>query len=128
MISTDDGELDILPQLQRINALAAKRKTKLGIVGGTCFSGNLLSLASENTCIVVASPPDTIGVKALTDDYAYLIATGVARNLEDLHLQSRVSSSYMLTQPLISTLPGAQAYELLKPLRRQLVGPHMDIQ
>lgn len=127
LVSTDEGDIDILPQLNRIKANAAKRKVKLGIVGGTCFSGNLLSLANENTCVITASPPDTIGFKSVTDQFSSLIAKGV-RNLEELHLQSRVSINFMGGQPLISTSAGMQAYDLLKPLRRQLVGSLMEIE
>ncbi len=116
-ISTINGTADILPSLLKIRNLAKQNKVKLGIIGATCFSGQLMTLEDENTCVVTTAPADTVGLMMNNNVIAYLLGHNSAKNLEDLHLKSRKYKDIDLGQPLISTPAGKKAYEVLKELR-----------
>lgn len=116
-ISTTNGTADILPSLLKIRNLAKQKKVKLGIIGATCFSGQLMTLEDDNTCVVTTAPADTVGLMMNNNVIAYLLGHNSAKNLEDLHLQSRKYKDIDLGQPLISTPAGKKAYEVLKELR-----------
>ena len=113
-ISTINGTADILPSLLKIRNLAKQNKVKLGIIGATCFSGQLMTLEDENTCVVTTAPADTVGLMMNNNVIAYLLGHNSAKNLEDLHLKSRKYKDIDLGQPLISTPAGKKAYEVLK--------------
>lgn len=116
-IATSDGVIEVIDQLKRIKKIAAKKGVKIGIIGATCFSGNLIELGDENTCVISASPPETVGFNDTSNLFAELISSKKIKNLEDLHLLSRANRNFFLSQPMISTPEGMQAYEQLKSLR-----------
>ena len=116
-ISTTDGTYDILPSLLKIRGLAKARNIKLGIIGATCFSGQLMNLEDQNTCVITTAPSDTVGLMMNNNVIAYLLGHHTSKNLEDLHLQSRKFKDIDLGQPMISTPAGKKAFEVLKELR-----------
>ena len=116
-ISTTDGTFDILPAMLKIRSLAHLRNVKLGIVGATCFSGQLMNLEDNNTCVITTAPADTVGLMMNNNVIAFLLGHHSSSNLEDLHLQSRKFKDIDLGQPMISTAAGKKAFEVLKELR-----------
>lgn len=121
-IYTANGTVEVLPALHRIKELAKKRGVKLGIIGGTCYSGNLLDLADTNTCVLSISPHDVVGFTHQSQKLNELLTSGSVDNLEQLHLMGRSKAVGKISQPLISTEAGRKSFELLRPLKNHLIG------
>lgn len=115
-IATSDGEIEIMSQLKRIKNLAKEKGVKLGIIGSTCFSGNLIELGDDNTCVMSDSAPDASAFSDSTNLNSSLINDPNIKNLEELHLNSRYSRQFFFSQPLISTSEGKKAFSYFKSL------------
>lgn len=113
-IATSDGEIEILSQLNRIKNLAKTKGVKIGIIGSTCFSGNLIALGDDNTCVITDSVPEAAAFNDSSELNSSLISSFEIKNLEQLHLAARYNRNFFVSQPLISTPEGKKTFDNFK--------------
>lgn len=120
-VGTTDSKLAIFPYIEEMKSLSQAHHIQFGIVGATCFSGQLLKLADQKTCVLSTAPSDTVGLMMTNNTTSFLIGNGSAQNLEDLHLKTRLAQNVEFGQPLISSHAGLKAFSILKDLRTTLL-------
>lgn len=99
-----------LDQLEVLKNLAKAQGVKMAIVDNSCHSGNSLSLADENTCVITASGPNHYGFAPFSENFIELMQNG--KNLEDVFLEARAMDQTP-SFPMISTPQGLKANALL---------------
>lgn len=104
---------------------ASKNNIKLGIIDGTCYSGNLLKLADKNTCVITAATDDRVGRISFNHVISEKLGNLDNRNLETLFLDSRISELTIWggldNLPQISTQAGTSTYQAIKDLKNSLI-------
>ena len=99
-----------LDALKEITALAKEKNIKLAIVDGSCHSGNTLSLANENTCVISGSAANQFA----TDFTDYLVKEFTpGRSLEDAFIKARAKADGV-PFPMISSPAGSDVQEKMK--------------
>lgn len=77
-----------LDRLKKLADLAKEKGVLLGIVDGSCYSGNTLKLANENTCVISVAEPNRVGYAHGFQFFSEEMAKG--RSLEQVYLASRL--------------------------------------
>ena len=113
------GYLADLDELKRLSDLANQKGIKLGIIDESCHSGNTLSLANENTCVLTITGPVHYGWNGGNSNPDVLNKSLTpGKSLEDIYLKARRDSSDP-GFPMISSPEGKkvqdQLYEMLTP-------------
>lgn len=98
-----------LDELKKIRDLCKKKGIKLALIDGSCYSGNSLALADENTCVISSASRSQVSFQSFADNMTANLKSGT--NLEDAFLKARASS--VGGRPAIST---PQGVELMKEL------------
>lgn len=122
LISTTDDKL-FNPEvyLRRIVTEAEKQGIKIGIMGLTCFSGQLQNFGSDKTCVVSVSQADQLGYVYDSETFAKNLIT--SNNLEDVFTKGRTANRWALAQPEISSPAGQKTQAALKALKSYLGDP-----
>lgn len=113
------GDLADLDELKRLSDLANQKGIKLGIIDESCHSGNSLSLANDNTCVLTITGPLHYGWNGGNSNPDVLNKNLVpGKSLEDIYLKARRESADT-GFPMISSPEGKkvqdQLYEMLTP-------------
>ena len=101
-----------LDELKVLTKLAKEKGIKLGIVDFSCHSGNSLSLANENTCVITATGPKHFGYTSFSDNFTREMKAG--GSLEDIFLRTREKEKYA-SYPMISTPEAESIYKDFYP-------------
>lgn len=101
-----------LDKLKVLSDLAAKKNVKLGIVDGSCHSGNSLGLANSSTCVIAGSGPKHYSYSIFSSTFAKKMAKG--KNLEDVFLETTKEING-LGFPMISTPAGSIVQDEIYP-------------
>lgn len=101
-----------LDKLKVLSDLAAKKNVKLGIVDGSCHSGNSLGLANSSTCVVTGSGPNHYSYTIFASTFAKKMAKG--KNLEEIFLDTTKAIDG-LGFPMISTPAGSNVQDEIYP-------------
>lgn len=123
-----------LDKLEKIIALAAEKKVKLGILDFSCYSGNLLNLKNDKVCMISASGPEhysyaSVGVNLgfFTLSFPVTFASKFfdnlekGKNLEEIFIESRTTGSTP-DFPMINTKEGLAVNEMLY----RLITPYLN--
>lgn len=88
-IETVDGRIQIESFLRRIVDAAAKKKIKIAIILGSCYSGTVVERFSRenHACIVSATAPARLGYSNFTSEVVDKLSTGT--DLETAFLMTR---------------------------------------
>lgn len=125
---SEKGEYQILADdkwvdpkaVQDLMNLAEKKGIKLGLVGETCFSGQLIkSFENRNICIITAAQSDKVGFKGDGNRFAKKLSENIGNtNLEEIYLKSRLEAKVTQnpSQPMISTPVGGLIHQWMKPI------------
>ena len=106
-------------ELKDLVDMAKARGIKLGIIDFSCHSGNSISLANDNTCVISSSGAKHFGYTLFAEQFIGNMAKG--KSLEDIFL--KVRSTYDLPSfPEISTNAGKKVSEDLY----SLFSPYFD--
>lgn len=89
--------------LKGLAALAKEKGIKLGILDFSCHSGNSLSLANENTCVISSSGKTHFGYNTFSDNFIGKMKSG--KSLEDVFLDTRKATTDN-SFPMISSPEG----------------------
>lgn len=123
------GSINVsLDALKNLTALAREKGIKLAIIDFSCHSGNSLSLANENTCVISSTGTNHFGYNTFSENFINKMKPG--RSLEDVFLDTRkgtTDNSY----PMISSPEGVainkEIYPSLTPyLYYYEVDPNLD--
>lgn len=76
-----------LDTLRNLSALAKEKGVKLAIMDFSCHSGNSLSLANENTCVISSTGPKHFGYNTFSSNFIKKMKAG--KSLEDVFLEVR---------------------------------------
>ncbi len=106
-------QLGSLDPLSKLTKLAKEKGIKLGIVDFSCHSGNSLSLANENTCVISSSGTNHYGYSSFAEQFYANMDQG--KSLEEVFLKTR-SEENMPAFPMISTRIGKQLNDEEYPL------------
>lgn len=118
-VTTDEDTAAV--DLQDLIKVAEQKHVKLGIVGDTCYSGQLLKYSSSSACIITLTKPDRVGWKNDSDMFSFYLKNSAGHtNLEDAYLTSRVGT-VAISQPMISTEVGKQVDQILNLLKPMIV-------
>jgi hypothetical protein len=101
-----------LDRLQALADLAEKNNVKMGIIDGSCHSGNSLILANSKTCVIAGSGPNHYSYADFTKNYAEKMKKG--KNLEEIFHEAREANGGK-GFPMISSPAGMAAQEELYP-------------
>lgn len=101
-----------LDRLKALTDLAEKKNVKMGIIDGSCHSGNSLALANSKTCVIAGSGPYHYSYSDFTKNYAQKMKKG--KNLEDVFHEARNANDGK-GFPMISSPAGIAAQEELYP-------------
>jgi hypothetical protein len=105
-----------LDNLKTLSNLALKKGVNLAIIDFSCHSGNSLSLANSQTCVISSTGPKHFSYANFSDAFIKNMKKG--QSLEDVFLTTRKSDN-MPTYPMISTPEGMSItqdfYEALRP-------------
>lgn len=114
MTNLNSGGTEVvnLDRLKALTDLAEKKNVKMGIIDGSCHSGNSLLLANSKTCVITGSGPDHYSYADFTKYYAQKMQKG--KNLEDLFHEAREANGGK-GFPMISSPAGIAAQEELYP-------------
>jgi hypothetical protein len=108
--------LGTMDDLKKLATLAQSKGVKLGIIDMSCHSGNSLSLANNNTCVITASGPNHFAFNSFANVFYSQMASG--RSLEDVFLKT-LESQHSPSFPMISTQAGKtvqqEEYALFSP-------------
>ncbi len=103
-LSKVEGEhTESMDKLKALSDIALAKGIKLGILDFSCHSGNSLSLANKNTCVITASGPNHFAFASFPSQFYNEMKPGLS--LEDVFLNTRkvfTSPSF----PMISTSAG----------------------
>lgn len=108
--------LDALSELSKI---AQAKKVKLAIVDLSCYSGNSLSLANDQTCVIASTGPHNYGYSTFANEFMRGLQAG--GNLEEIFLKARKVGNGVdqTAYPMISTPVGqkvqSQTYGATNP-------------
>jgi hypothetical protein len=111
--SLSGTQLGSLDQLSKLTKLAKEKGIKLGIIDFSCHSGNSLSLANENTCVISSSGTNHYGYSSFAEQFYANMDQG--KSLEDVFLKTR-SEGTTPSFPMISTRIGKQLNDEEYPL------------
>jgi hypothetical protein len=110
-----------LDGLEKLAKLAAEKGVKLALIDVSCFSGNLLNIDSEKTCMISATGRNQYGYlrnrnnseapNAFGDNFFEGMKKG--KNLEEIFLDARNESDAHPDFPMISTEEGRTVNDLL---------------
>jgi hypothetical protein len=107
---------DSIDKLFDLSKIAEDKGIKLAILDFSCHSGNSLSLANKNTCVISSSGPKHYGYSNFPSTFYENMVPG--KNLEEVFLQTRMNYSAP-SFPMISTKAGQEVnqeiYELISP-------------
>lgn len=105
-----------LDRLKSLAALAEKKGIKLAILDFSCHSGNSLSLANSNTCVITATGPIHYGYAGeSTFSHHFIEQSKPGKNLEEIYLSAR--EKYQdASFPMISSDVGKMVQDKLYPL------------
>lgn len=99
----DGGKGKSMDVLAKLAEVAKTKNIKLAIMDFSCHSGNSLTLANSNTCVITSSGPNHFGYTGFA---SYMIeAMKPGRSLEDAFLEARKRET-MPSFPMISTDAG----------------------
>ena len=108
--SDKKGGMLNLDVLKEITALAKEKNIKLAIIDGSCHSGNTLSLANENTCVISGSAANQFA----TDFTDFLVKEfSPGRSLEDAFIKARAKADGV-PFPMISSPAGIDVQEKMQ--------------
>ncbi len=116
MTSVSGEGSDSIDKLKALAKAAEDKGVKLAIVDMSCHSGNSLSLANKNTCVVSSSGPNHFGYagdNTFSNSFYDQMIPG--QSLEDAFLKARSLSSDK-GFPMISSPVGLKMNEKLYPL------------
>lgn len=110
-----------LDRLEKLAKLAAEKGVKLALIDMSCFSGNLLNIDSEKTCMISATGRNQYGyvgnteapevANTFSDNFFEGMKKG--KNLEEIFLDARSQSDAEPDFPMISTEEGKAVNDLL---------------
>jgi hypothetical protein len=89
--------------LKNLTVLARQKGIKLAIIDFSCHSGNSLSLANENTCVISSTGTTHFGYNTFSENFIDKMKRG--KSLEDVFLDTRKSTTDN-SYPMISTPEG----------------------
>jgi hypothetical protein len=92
-----------LDTLQNLTTLAKEKGIKLAILDFSCHSGNTLSLANENTCVISSTGTMHFGYSNFVSNFTKKMKAGIS--LEDVFLSTRKETADN-SFPMISTEEG----------------------
>lgn len=118
-----------LDRMEKLAALAADKGVKLAIIDVSCFSGNLLNIKNDKTCMISATGRDQYGYAGtmqvmffnmkFTFSGKFVDQFKKGRNLEEMFLKARLAADYTPDYPMISTPEGAEVdakiYKMISP-------------
>ncbi|MGZ3771045.1 MAG: hypothetical protein ACXVCP_01860 [Bdellovibrio sp.] len=96
--------------------MAEKKGVKLAIIDQSCYSGELIKLGSDKTCVISSTTENNFGYQNTPDFVALGLVSADSNSLEDIFLTTR-NLAFSPGQPMISTDPGkktAVAVEIFK--------------
>ncbi len=96
--------------LKELTALANKNGIKLAIVDFSCYSGNTLNLANENTCVVSGAGSKHFSYATFGPNFINKMKSG--KSLESVFIEAR-SSQNDNSYPMISTPEGLEINNLV---------------
>ena len=100
-VSSSDGAVDI-DKLSELKQLAKEKGVKMAIVDLSCYSGNTLNLADNNTCVITAASAGRVAISTFVENFMLNMKKG--RSLEDVFLSARENERVgRLSSPTIST-------------------------
>lgn len=108
-----DGDIVSLDNLAEVSKLAKEKNIRLAIIDGSCHSGNTLSVANSNTCVISASGPEHYAYSNFADGFSQKMKAG--KNLEEVFFETRAETKAM-GFPMISSPEGILAQEEIYPL------------
>lgn len=105
-----------MDRLKSLATLAEKKGIKLAILDFSCHSGNSLSLANANTCVITATGPIHYGYAGeSTFSHHFIEESKPGKTLEDIYLSAR--EKYQdASFPMISSDVGKMVQDKLYPL------------
>ncbi|MBC7428711.1 MAG: hypothetical protein H7336_08885 [Bacteriovorax sp.] len=124
-----------LDKLDKIADLAGKKGVKLAVADLSCYSGNLLNIKSDKVCLISGSGPEQYSYGAGTLKVGFLSFSQAntfsskffdslkkGKNLEDLFLSARSSSTDTPDFPMINTSAGIAINDLIY----KMITPYLD--
>ncbi len=110
------AQLVDLDKLNDLKKMAQAKHVKLAIIDASCHSGNTLSLADNNTCVISATGPNHYGYGPFSTAILHNLSN--SKNLEEAFLKARATDQTP-NFPMISTPAGlatnATVYDQLTP-------------
>jgi len=101
-----------LDTLKSLTDLAKQNGIKLAILDFSCHSGNSLSLANSNTCVISSTGPNHFGYNTFSDNFISKMKAG--KSLEDVFLDTRKATDDN-SYPMISSPAGVSINADLYP-------------
>lgn len=105
-----------LDQLSELKVLAKAKGVKMAIIDASCHSGNSLSLADDNTCVISGTGPNHYGYGTFSKNFVASMQKG--KSLEEVFLEARAMDTTP-GLPMISTQSGLAVtsviYEKITP-------------
>lgn len=92
-----------IDKLKNLADLAKRNGIKLAILDFSCHSGNTISLANENTCVISSTGPKHFGYNTFAQNFIDKMKSG--KTLEDVFLDTRKKTTDN-SFPMISTPEG----------------------
>lgn len=111
---------DSMDKLKVLSDLALANGIKLGILDFSCHSGNSLSLANQNTCVIAASGPNHFAYSDFSKKFISEMQAGLS--LEDVFLNTQKKYAAPAF-PMISTKAGLSMNDELY----SLISPYLNI-
>jgi hypothetical protein len=99
-----------LDDLEILKKLAKEKGVKLAIIDGSCYSGNTLVLADDNTCVISATGSNHYSYPTFSENFSAAMKKG--KNLEDVFLAVRAQDG-VPQLPMISTSAGQAVAALI---------------
>lgn len=97
------AELVNLDDLKILKNLAKDKQIKMAIIDMSCHSGNTLSLADDNTCVISSTGPNHYGYDLFSNNFSEKMKIG--KSLEEVFLETRAKDKTSAL-PMISTAAG----------------------
>ncbi len=106
----EGSKLVDLEQLEVLKKLAKEKGVKMAIVDMSCFSGNTLALADDNTCVISSTGTNHYGYSSFSDNFSEAMKKG--KSLEEVFLEVRANHNAPAF-PMISTEAGLAMNSLI---------------
>lgn len=105
--------------LMKLIDAANKKGVKVGLLGGTCYSGNLMKYMSDKVCVITGAQPDRVAYSGFWEKLMNELGNERNPNLEVAFLRARLASTNGRTidQPMISTPAGIAVDRILQPIK-----------